>query len=221
MSRAAQAGGQPRHLAITWLTAILAALLAWRGPLGLAGGWGPDLDRAWLPAALTTAGAIATLFMPGRTARVVTLAVAGYGVALFYVVFRAPDLVLTQILVETITLVLLLLVFRGLPRLGPDPRSRARRVLHAAIAAAMAALTAAIAWTSGLHRPATSAGAEQLARSLSEAHGRNAVNVILVDFRGADTLGEITVLVIAAVSVVALLGVRAAIDDHDRAGEPR
>lgn len=223
VSRATQAGGQPRHLAIALLTAILAALLAWRGPLGLTGAWGPDLDRAWLPAALTTGGAIATLFMPGRTARVVTLAVAGYGVALFYVVFRAPDLVLTQIVVETITLVLLLLVFRGLPRLGPDPRSRARRVLHAAIAAAMAALTAAIAWTSGLHRPATSAGAEQLARSLPEAHGRNAVNVILVDFRGADTLGEITVLMIAAISVVALLGARAAIErvDEDRAEEPR
>lgn len=213
-SRAVQSGGLSRYLAIILLSAVAlaGAALALSGGLRAADTWGPDVGRAWLPAALITAGAAMTLFVPGRVAKVVTLAIAGYGVAVFYVVFRAPDLVLTQILVETITLVLLLLVFRKLPRLGRDVRPRGERAVHAAIAAAAATFAAAIAWAAGTHRPPRAAGAEQLALSLPAAAGRNAVNVILVDFRGADTLGEITVLAVAAIAVTALLGSRFARD---------
>ncbi|WP_437947683.1 hydrogen gas-evolving membrane-bound hydrogenase subunit E [Sorangium sp. So ce296] len=204
--RAAQAGGLPRYLAVMLLfaaAASCAAIALENGPLGTRT-WGPDLGIACVPALMIVAGAALTPFGRSRIARVVTLAVAGYGVAVFYILFRAPDLVLTQILVETVSLILLLLVFRRLPRPGADVRPRRARVAHAAVAGAVAALAAALAWSTGVNPPRAPAGAEQLALSLPEAHGRNAVNVILVDFRGADTLGEITVLAVAALGVAAL-----------------
>ncbi|WP_438025273.1 hydrogen gas-evolving membrane-bound hydrogenase subunit E [Sorangium sp. So ce233] len=204
--RAAQAGGLPRYLAVMLLFAAAAsgAAVALGDGLGRTRTWGPDLGIACLPALMIVAGAALTPFGTSRIARIVTMAVAGYGVAVFYILFRAPDLVLTQILVETVSLILLLLVFRRLPRLGPDARPRGVRIAHATVAGAVAALAAALAWNTGAHPSSTPAGADQLVLSLPEAHGRNAVNVILVDFRGADTLGEITVLAAAALGVAAL-----------------
>ncbi|WP_437492085.1 hydrogen gas-evolving membrane-bound hydrogenase subunit E [Sorangium sp. So ce1014] len=204
--RAAQAGGLPRYLAVMLLFAAAAscAAVALGDGLSATRTWGPDLGISCLPALMIVAGAALTPFGRSRIARIVTMAVAGYGVAVFYILFRAPDLVLTQILVETVSLILLLLVFRRLPRPGPDVRPRSTRVAHAAVAGTVAALAAALAWSSGVQAPRAPAGAEQLALSLPEAHGRNAVNVILVDFRGADTLGEITVLAVAALGVAAL-----------------
>jgi multisubunit Na+/H+ antiporter MnhB subunit len=212
VSRAAQAGGLPRYLAVMLLFAAFAsgASVSLFGGLGVTATWGGDLGVACLPALMIVAGAALTPIGSNRIAKIVTVAVAGYGVAVFYVLFRAPDLVLTQILVETVTLVLLLLVFRRIPRLGPDTRPWRVRAGHAAVAGTVAIGAAALAWTSGVHPPDAPAGAEQLALSLPEAHGRNAVNVILVDFRGADTLGEIAVLVIAAIGVTALLRARGA-----------
>ncbi|AUX42064.1 uncharacterized protein SOCE26_034910 [Sorangium cellulosum] len=208
--RAAQAGGLPRYLAVMLLFAAAAscAAVALGDGLGTTGTWGPDLGVACLPALMIIVGAALTPFGPSRITRVVTLAVAGYGVAVFYILFRAPDLVLTQILVETVSLVLLLLVFRRLPRLRPDARPRRVRLAHAAVAGTVAALAAVLAWSTGVHPPRAPAGASQLALSLPEAHGRNAVNVILVDFRGADTLGEIAVLAVAALGATALLRAR-------------
>jgi multicomponent K+:H+ antiporter subunit A len=206
VGRAVQSGGLPRYLAVMLLFAAAAscAAVALGNGLGATGTWGPDLGVACLPAFMIVAGAALTPFGTSRVARVVTMAVAGYGVAVFYIVFRAPDLVLTQVLVETVSLILLLLVFRRLPRLAPDARPRGVRIAHAAVAGTVAALAATLAWSTGVHPPSAPAGADQLALSLPEAHGRNVVNVILVDFRGADTLGEITVLAVAALGVAAL-----------------
>ncbi|MDC0746564.1 hydrogen gas-evolving membrane-bound hydrogenase subunit E [Polyangium mundeleinium] len=207
-SRAAQAGGHPRYLVVMLVFAAAAAAAAMRGgsppPLPGSEAWSADLAAASLPAAIVAAGAVLAVLMQDRVSKVVLMAAAGYGLAVFYVLFRAPDLVLTQILVETISLLLLLLVFQRLPRLGADERSRGQRAVHGLFAAALGLGIAILAWASGIHPAARPAGAEQLALSLPEAKGRNVVNVILVDFRGADTLGEITVLAIAAIGVVAL-----------------
>jgi multicomponent K+:H+ antiporter subunit A len=206
MSRAVQAGGHPRYVAVT----LLAAVAALGAPMLANGGipvpplrW-EELRAGWIPAAAVAAGGVLTVVVRSRITKLVTLAVVGYGMAIFYVVYRAPDLALTQLLVETVSLILVLLIFRRLPRLGDDARPAGKRAAHAAVAVAVGLATATLAWTAGSTAAPDPAGAEQLALSVPEAKGRNAVNVILVDFRGADTLGEAAVLAIAALGAVAL-----------------
>ncbi len=123
------------------------------------------------------------------------LLVGGVGlmVSLTFVFLSAPDLALTQLLVEMVTLVLMLL---GMPRW--------RKQRDAVIAIIAGAGLGALAYSAMTLPPNTMAG-EMLARALPEAYGQNVVNVILVDFRGFDTFGEITVFGIAALVVHALL----------------
>jgi multicomponent Na+:H+ antiporter subunit A len=132
----------------------------------------------------------------------------GYGVALLFAFFGAPDLALTQILVETLTLVLFALVIRHLPALGScEYSSKPRRRWDLLIALlAGSALTLAMLAVRGAPSPEdVRVSSEMVARSLPEAQGRNVVNVILVDFRALDTLGEICVLAIAGLGVAGLL----------------
>jgi multisubunit Na+/H+ antiporter MnhB subunit len=210
-SRAIQAGGHPRYLTITLLFAAgvsSAAVAISNGlPITVVETQLTKPGAALLPTMVAAAGTVLTLLVPGRVAKLVMMAVAGYGIALFYVAFRAPDLALTQILVETIALVLLLLALRRLPHLGRDQRTWVEHTTHGFVAMVAGLGLSALAWFSGIYQVSRSAGNEHLARALPEAHGRNVVNVILVDFRGADTLGEISVLAIAAIGVVALLPV--------------
>jgi multicomponent Na+:H+ antiporter subunit A len=137
-------------------------------------------------------------------AAVLSLGTVGYGVALMFVSFGAPDLAMTQFSVETLTVVIFVLVFRHFPQFGAvsPGRTRARDAL---VAGSVGALIAALVLATG-----TSGTPSRLAGYFVEngptlAHGRNIVNVILVDFRALDTLGEITVLVTAAIGVRALL----------------
>jgi multicomponent K+:H+ antiporter subunit A len=125
-------------------------------------------------------------------------------VSLAFVHFSAPDLALTQILVEVVTIVLMMLALNWLPQESPPERASRRRWRDAAIAAAAGLGIAAIAFAV-LERPSRSIAPYFLETSISEGGGSNAVNVILVDFRGFDTLGEITVLGIAGIAIHALL----------------
>lgn len=207
LGRSVQAGGHPRF-AVWILLGSIGAMLAgayWKGLRQIRlPAWGPEWIVGWAPAVATVTAAVLVVVMRRRTAKAVMIAIVGYGVAFYYVLFRAPDLVLTQILVETVSLVLLLLVFRRMPRLDLDPRPPGTRAAHLAVAVLVGAALTAITWTVADTPALARAGDEHLARALPEAHGRNVVNVILVDFRGADTLGEIIVLAIAALGVVAL-----------------
>ncbi|WP_437875597.1 hydrogen gas-evolving membrane-bound hydrogenase subunit E [Sorangium sp. So ce513] len=210
VSRAVQAGGHPRYAAVTLLVATAALAVPLTLPArarGAAAGVAallPALPVAWLPVAMVVAGAVLTLRVRERVTKVLMMAIAGYGTALLYVLFRAPDLALTQILVETVSLLLLLLAFRHLPAPRGDDRPPARRRAHAAVALASAAGASALAWAAGVYPAPDPAGAAQIALAVPEAGGRNVVNVILVDLRGADTLGEIAVLAIAALGAAAL-----------------
>ncbi|CCP18723.1 monovalent cation/H+ antiporter subunit A [Stenotrophomonas maltophilia] len=134
------------------------------------------------------------------------LLVGGVGlmVALTFVFLSAPDLALTQLLVEMVTLVLMLLGMNYLPAQSGPERPRWRKRRDAVIAIIAGAGLGALAYTAMTLPPNTMAG-ELLARALPEAYGQNVVNVILVDFRGFDTFGEITVFGIAALVVHALL----------------
>ncbi|HEY8520088.1 MAG TPA: monovalent cation/H+ antiporter subunit A [Gammaproteobacteria bacterium] len=147
-----------------------------------------------------------------RLAALIMIGGAGLVTVLTFAWFSAPDLALTQIAVEVVTTVLFLLGLRWLPRRLQldDPRrrtvrARARRTRDAVFAAA-AGIGAGLLTFAVLTRPGSSTLAEFfLESSLPEGDGRNVVNVILVDFRGFDTLGEITVVGIVAITVYALL----------------
>jgi multicomponent K+:H+ antiporter subunit A len=207
-SRAVQRGGHPRFIAVMMMTtvAVMIGGVMWGGfrLTELRGTWGPDVSLAWMPALAIAAGAVLTIVVPSRIAKVVMMALVGYGMAVFYVLFRAPDLALTQLLVETVSLILLLLIFRRLPALRTELRPLSTRISHALIAGVVGVSMGMLAWVAGSFQAVNPAGAEQLQLALPVAQGRNVVNVILVDFRGLDTLGEVVVLAIAALGAVAL-----------------
>ena len=151
-----------------------------------------------------------------RMAAVVSVSVVGYGVAFLFVIHGAPDLALTQLLVETLLLVLFALVLRHLPRTFSTPTSALWEVPRTTLAVAMGIFMGTISLMAAGARQQPSISAEYLTRALPEGDGRNVVNVILVDFRAFDTFGEVLVLTIAALGVMGL--VRAA--QRDRARTP-
>jgi multicomponent K+:H+ antiporter subunit A len=128
----------------------------------------------------------------------------GLVVCLVFVWFSAPDLALTQLLVEVVTVVLMMLALRWLPATSPREPSRGRALRDAVLAVAAGAGVAALVWQV-LARPSQSISDYFLATTRPLGGGANAVNVIIVDYRGFDTLGEITVLVIAALVMHGLL----------------
>lgn len=157
-----------------------------------------------LIALLILAGAFMAVRARSRLAAVAALGVVGYGIALFYVLFSAPDLAMTQFSIETLTVILFVLVLYRLPRFA-SLTSRRERGRDAVIALAVGGLMSVLV----LAISAVVAGSRLTdyfaASSVPLAKGRNIVNVILVDFRGMDTLAEITVLAVAAIGVYALM----------------
>ena len=139
-----------------------------------------------------------------RFQSVVVIGVVGLVTALAFVSFSAPDLALTQLTVEVVTTVLLLMGLALLPRQSPHESSTGRRTRDAALALCSGAGIAWLAWVM-LTRNHDSIAWYFLNQSAIAGGGTNVVNVILVDFRGYDTFGEITVLGIAAVGVLALM----------------
>jgi multicomponent Na+:H+ antiporter subunit A len=157
---------------------------------------------------LIIAGAIMVTQSKSRLAAVAALGEVGFGVALLFVLFGAPDLAMTQFSIETLSVILLVLVLYRLPRFVQLTRSRIAQSTDV-IVAAVGGLFMALLVLLVTALPAQSRLAPYFAEaSFEEAHGHNVVNVILVDFRGFDTMGEITVLGIAAVGVFGLLNLR-------------
>jgi multicomponent Na+:H+ antiporter subunit A len=158
-------------------------------------------------ATAVVAGAFLAVRTESRLSAVTALGIVGYGIAVIYLLFGAPDLAMAQILIETLTVLLFVLVFYHLPRFSLVS-DRASRLRDAAIALASGSILTVfvLAASGGPHDPISTFFAEA---SQPIAHGRNVVNVILVDFRGLDTLGEIAVLAVAGFGVYALLKLRA------------
>jgi multicomponent Na+:H+ antiporter subunit A len=137
-------------------------------------------------------------------AAVLSLGTVGYGIAVLYALLGAPDLAMTQFAVETLTVVIFVLVFYQL-RGFADLSSRLVRARDAVVAIAAGALVMTLVLFVGASGTTSRLAAYFGDAAPGLAHGLNVVNVILVDFRGFDTLGEITVLVTVAVGVRALL----------------
>jgi multicomponent Na+:H+ antiporter subunit A len=149
-------------------------------------------------------GALLAAFARRRFTAVLFLSTVGYGMAALFVLQGAPDLALTQAAIETLSTVLFVLVLRKLPDRFERRSSPLTRGLRIAVAVAVAATVFAFAIVARQARTAEPVSSEMVERAVPDAEGRNVVNVILVDFRGFDTLGEITVLVAAAIGAVAL-----------------
>lgn len=168
--------------------------------------------RRWTPielhegvlAALIVAGALSAVFARSTMAAVLSLGAVGYGVALLYALLGAPDLAMTQFAVETLTVVIFVLVFYQLRGFG-DLSSRLVRARDALVAVAAGTLVTTLVLFIGSSGTTSRLSAYFAETAPLLGHGRNVVNVILVDFRGFDTLGEITVLVTVAIGVRALL----------------
>jgi multicomponent K+:H+ antiporter subunit A len=139
-----------------------------------------------------------------RFQSVVLVGVVGLVTSLSFVSLSAPDLALTQLSVEVVSTVLLLMGLALLPQQSPKESTAWRRASHAGLALTGGAAMAWVAWIL-LTRDHESISWYFLEKSLPAGGGTNVVNVILVDFRGYDTFGEITVLGIAAVGVLALM----------------
>ncbi len=204
---ALQTGSLRRYLLISFFV-VAAALIA---PIVLVDGAGGTLSAppvnfyVWGVAGLTILGGLAIMVTRSRLVAILSMGVLGLGVAFIFLLFGAPDLAFTQLMVETLSVVILALVIARLPIQGKDWRGwpRATRDGALAIAFGAAVTTLLLSITSG---PLDLTLSEYFAaKSYTEAYGRNIVNVILVDFRALDTLGEIGVVVIAGVAVLALL----------------
>jgi multicomponent Na+:H+ antiporter subunit A len=155
-------------------------------------------------AALIVAGALSAVFAQSTMAAVLSLGVVGYGVAVMYALLGAPDLAMTQFAVETLTVVIFVLVFARLRGFG-DLSSTAVKVRDAIVAIAAGTLVTTLVLFVGASGTTSRLAAYFADAAPRLAHGNNIVNVILVDFRGFDTMGEITVLVTVAIGVRALL----------------
>jgi multicomponent K+:H+ antiporter subunit A len=133
------------------------------------------------------------------------ISVIGLVVSLAFVVLSAPDLALTQISVEVVTILLLLLALNLLPKAPPVLSSAPRKWRDGALAVTGGMLIGGLSWAMMTREPGPSIAAYHLANSKPGGGGTNVVNVILVDFRAFDTFGEIIVLGIAGLGIFALL----------------
>jgi multicomponent Na+:H+ antiporter subunit A len=222
VTQAVMAGGLARHLA--WIIAFWVVLMG----IAVAGmtsdessitaaltgvyvdwppsSWAPNVLAQGFLTLLMAAGTIVALLAASRLTALLAVGSTGVGVALLFLMLGAPDLALTQLLVETVFVVLAALMLRKLPEYHVWSRAgRLRRAVAAVLGAgAGVALTAALLLANS--PPHDSRLERWFARaSVPEGKGHNIVNVILVDFRALDTLGEITVVATAALGVWALL----------------
>ncbi|QTL49277.1 MULTISPECIES: Na+/H+ antiporter subunit A [Priestia] len=154
------------------------------------------------------AATITTLLAKSRLTAIISLGVAGYTLSLFFILFRAPDLALTQLVIETVSVSLFLLCFYYLPEF----RKRKVRVKFQLPNLLVALLVGATVTLLGISANSTklfeSISHYFIENSYEKAGGENMVNVILVDFRGFDTLFEITVLCIAALAIYGMVRLR-------------
>lgn len=220
VTRTLQNGNLRRYLAIVLVAAIglIGITLLTRAEMVL--NWENSAEIWRYEVGLVIIMAIATIMTAtfrSRLAAVTSLGVVGFSMAVLFILYEAPDLAMTQFAIETLSVILIALIMGRLPLYSPKA-SLADRTISKVIAGAGGVLMTALVMLT-LSVPANSRLTPEFARlSYLEAHGRNVVNVILVDFRGLDTFGEITVLAIAGIGVYAFSRLRL-YDDNEEIDE--
>lgn len=159
---------------------------------------------------LIVIGCITIVFAKSRLTSIIALGAVGYTVSLLFVVFRAPDLALTQLVIETISVALFLLAFYHLPKKFRHPETRRFKLNNALIAIGVGLVVTLLAISSYSTKLFDSISQYYVDNTYDPAGGENMVNVILVDFRGFDTLFEISVLAIAGLGIYGLIKLRLA-----------
>ena len=212
-----------RMVAVLVLATVAVISIGFRGHGPLTGSAAlTPVDPVTMAAGLClVVGAAGTVILHRqRFLALIMLSVVGLVTALAFIKFSAPDLALTQLTVEVVTIVLLLLALYFLPQKSPRESGQGRRMRDLVLAVAAGLGTGAMTWAV-LTRPYETISGYFLDNSVPGGGGTNVVNVILVDFRGFDTLGEITVLAIAAIGIFALLdGLRLPAPTSDGSGRP-
>ncbi|KUH65499.1 oxidoreductase [Mycolicibacterium novocastrense] len=196
------------------LTALAFAVTPTAGEYAVGAVRGSD----WLILPLLGLVAIATLAtarIGTRVGMVLALSVVGFALAAVYALVAAPDIALVAVLVETMITLVFIAAFNRLPKrvpssgpIDPAPPKRADRIRQwrNVIAGGVAGIAAFVSIWGFLSAPTQMSGvAEEYIRRTPSAHGEDVVTVIITDFRGLDTLGEITVLLVAVVGVATLL----------------
>lgn len=201
-----QPGSLPLYLAVILLAVIALPLLTILGDVRV------PADRVFAESPLQVAVVAATMIAAAllavsarRFAAVLLLGTVGLGSASLFVIQGAPDLALTQLLVETASVAIYVFVLRHLPARFKAPAISGSNVLRALVAGAVGVTVFLLTLTAIADREAEPVDAQLAALSYPEADGANVVNVTLVDFRGFDTVGEALVLVVAGLGVVSLV----------------
>jgi multicomponent Na+:H+ antiporter subunit A len=204
-TRVIQTGQLRFYIMITFLTALvaMAGTIVIKQAFVLPVTWTELHVTDWLVFGLVLLGIGLAIWTQSRITAIAGLGVVGIGIAMIFILYSAPDVAITQLLVETLIVVLFAAAALRLPALGAEPLKH--RWGDAAIAIGLGATVTAIllmATTGPIDR---SLSDYFEAASYPEAFGQNIVNVILVDFRALDTFGEIAVVLAAAVGIIALL----------------
>ena len=208
-TRFVQNGYMRNYIIVIVLTTVsLASLALYRsaGEIGIA----PDFSITFYEGALAFIILVSTLLLVNSRSRlksIVALGALGFSIGIIFVIYGAPDLGLTTFAIETLNVILFVLVLYKLPGFLKLSRSsnRGRDAVIAISVGVLMTFTVLVASSFELSSELKQYFAET---SVPDGKGRNVVNVILVDFRAIDTLGEITVLAVAALGVVALLNLR-------------
>jgi len=217
-STALLSSDQPLH----YIPIILITLLTFMAfPLAAAcHQWGPEIlaqTRLWQPDLLRS---LTVLFILISACGLVTLkrwpqqllclSAIGFLVTLYFILYRAPDLALTQILIESALILMILLLLARFPRQAyaaehRPPTAPIRKVLPMLVALSSGLMVTLFLLLASVKNPDQSIGSLYLEQALPLAKGSNAVNTIIIDFRSLDTLGEISVLLIAVLAAIGLI----------------
>lgn len=151
---------------------------------------------------------LAIPFVRSRLTAIILLGAVGYIVTLFFIIFRAPDLALTQMIVETVSVALFLLCFYHLPKLKKEKVTIPFKAVNLIISIGVGVIVTLVSLSAFHHRMFPSIADYFVEQSYHLAGGKNIVNVILVDFRGFDTLLEIMVLGVASLGIFSMIKLR-------------
>lgn len=207
-----QTGSLSHYLTIVFSVFVIsvASTMVFRSVSVNLAGTTPISPLAALVSVLMILAAIVVAVSQSRLVSVCALGIVGSGVAVLFLIFGAIDVAITQLMVETLFVVLIAAVLVRLPRFpGEQHPGKAGGLRDASIAIAAGVVMTVITLGVSLAPLDLSVTEFFEENSLTKAYGRNIVNVILVDFRALDTLGEVAVVVTAAMAVIALLKVRA------------
>ena len=206
--------------------AAAAGFVLWGSPAAgaaprLPAGWGELRPGPAAAALVSLVGGIAAARARSLLAAMVAVGLAGLVTALTFMMNGAPDLALTQFAVESLVVVLLTVALLVVPLRAPSTRTGRERAMDAALSAGFAALLCVVLLDLDAAPQRTEISEFFASRSYLEAFGRNVVNVILVDFRAFDTLGETSVIALSAIIAWSLLGPRLAREERSGASTSR